>query len=785
MHDMSALHSVDRQNRYMSSADRLIRSAVEGVSSFYSETPGKFRGFIRDTLPDTDAARYSTGGVAVTADLWYLEPHMPYFRAVLGEEAFAELSRQRNEATEWLGDSTKTLELSSTFGNLNPLTTSSIAYQLAQQDELRPRAAVFCALILSYYRDPEGWPRLPNVEHAHPYVAAGVFRAAEYLLRRGVDSILRQSTVDADIERANICDIGDLSERIRPLYDGSPIDFEQTRRNYQEASLQYLWRQHGLAAGTASNAVSPEYDPVGTCFALSILVDATLADVSDGDSAHRLAEYSNLIQASVRHVVAALTPTGSLAYGLPFTYSPKGMGAFATSISGLATLTRTLNQIFRRSRRDFYRNSSWLEEFVTSDAALLDGLFSLSTTLEGSRRRVRRFTGWSNDRAPSFSRIESWVTVDVLSFAMDIRLLSQEIAQLQVIRRYGGSEVTGEPDWPYAAGTPSDVPLPNGLQDPDEIVASDPAAAVSRRLAPIQVLHGELHQLMLPNSTRWKVEKSSFLLFGPPGTAKSTLAKSLAKRLQWHFIELTPSNFVDHGLEMVERRAKEIFEDLGTLRETVILFDELDSLLTDRELLDASSILNFSVPAMLPKLQKLRKIATKQRLLLIFATNFYDRLDPAMVRRGRVDERLLVLPFNLTARTRFFQRILPTTKMAAEKTPLAVFEDLQRFAQQVISGAEPTTVPAITPTLYFSRVPRKERAATSLRSTERLALEIAEVVGRLLDLPRELGADSSPSEIAARLDRLASELPSTSVPERDAWKQLCHMVRNALSTTST
>ncbi len=93
----------------------------------------------------------------------------------------------------------------------------------------------------------------------------------------------------------------------------------------------------------------------------------------------------------------------------------------------------------------------------------------------------------------------------------------------------------------------------------------------------------------------WKQDVSSVLLFGPPGTAKTTTVKSLAQKLGWHFLELTPSNFIIDGLELIEQRAKDIFDDLSSLRETVILFDELDSIFIDRELLEHGSIVNFLV----------------------------------------------------------------------------------------------------------------------------------------------------------------------------------------------
>lgn len=783
---------IERYVRFIADTDRLLLSAAESVASFYLDGSinDEFIGFKRDTLEGDDSHSLSTGGVGVTADLWQISSHVPYLQAALGADPFATLCKQRDSATEWLLDQNNQLSLTQTFGRLNPLTVSNISYQLAQHLPLNERAITFSSVAMGYYHG--GWPRLPNVENAHPYVAARVFRAAEHLCNRGLLDRIHTVDPDSAVQQANISDPEDLHKAMVELRNLSP-SCDDARRQFQVQANQYLWQQHGLASSTTiPSPGSLNYDPVGACFALGILVETAFADASRGDAARRLAEFSDLIQVSVHHILRGLTATGSLAYGLPFSYNPKGMGAFATSMSGLAAFVRTLYLIFNRSRNEFYGNAAWLEDFLRNNAQLLDQLFSLSTSIEGARRRVmsqgREFTGWSTDRAPSFSRIESWVTVDVLSFAIYLRLLAQEVAQFQVIKRFGGSEIIAEPEWPYDAASEPNGQEPVGLQDPDELLnAGDLEAQTSYRLAPIQVLHNEFREFMPRDALSWTSRKSSFLLFGPPGTAKTTLAKSLAKRLRWHFVELTPSNFIDQGLEMVERRAKEIFEELGVLRETVILFDELDSLLTDRELLDASSILNFSVPAMLPKLQKLRKIAARQRLLLVFATNFYDRLDPAMVRRGRVDERLVVLPHNDAARLRFFNRHLNENdaRLATEKTRLAVFEDLQRYVHDIQRGLIPNIVPGITPTLYFSRIPSKQRSTSSVRATERLGIEVCEVVGRLLSQARHLGADSTRADIIARLDRLSSDLAPTSVPEKEAWTTLCREVSVALRATST
>jgi len=73
------------------------------------------------------------------------------------------------------------------------------------------------------------------------------------------------------------------------------------------------------------------------------------------------------------------------------------------------------------------------------------------------------------------------------------------------------------------------------------------------------------------------------LLYGPPGTGKSTIARTLAETLGWPLLTVTPSDFIASGGEAVEARAKAIFQVLDHQTELVVLFDEIDNLLLDRD----------------------------------------------------------------------------------------------------------------------------------------------------------------------------------------------------------
>jgi hypothetical protein len=160
----------------------------------------------------------------------------------------------------------------------------------------------------------------------------------------------------------------------------------------------------------------------------------------------------------------------------------------------------------------------------------------------------------------------------------------------------------------------------------------------------------------------------SALLFGPPGTSKSRLAKAIAEYLGWPLVVITPSEFLGKGLEQVHAQVNERFHDLLDLQRVVVFFDEMDALAQTREGDDSESnspklaerIVHFVeqlqrggrggpldvtrqllTTSMLPKLSSLWD---QKQVLFLMATNHKQQLDPAITRPSRFDLLLCVPP---------------------------------------------------------------------------------------------------------------------------------------------
>ncbi len=148
-----------------------------------------------------------------------------------------------------------------------------------------------------------------------------------------------------------------------------------------------------------------------------------------------------------------------------------------------------------------------------------------------------------------------------------------------------------------------------------------------------------------------RTQSMSAILFGPPGTTKTTIVKSMAQGLGWPLVTLSPGTFIRDGLENVEKRAIEVFSSLQDLVRVVVLFDECDELFRARRHArrdggtdsdnsgneGVRSISAFMTASMLPKLQDLRD---NGQVFFVIATNYFDQIDSAAKRIGRIDRIL-------------------------------------------------------------------------------------------------------------------------------------------------
>ena len=164
------------------------------------------------------------------------------------------------------------------------------------------------------------------------------------------------------------------------------------------------------------------------------------------------------------------------------------------------------------------------------------------------------------------------------------------------------------------------------------------------------------------------------LLEGPPGTGKTLLAKAVAGEAVVPFFSISGSDFVEMFVGVGASRVRSLFEDAKKAAPAIIFIDEIDAVGRQRGVGlgggndEREQTLN-------QLLIEMDGFEGNEGIIVIAATNRSDVLDPALLRPGRFDRKVLVGRPDVKGR----EAIL---KVHAKNKPLADDVDLKLVAQQ-------------------------------------------------------------------------------------------------------
>ena len=410
---------------------------------------------------------------------------------------------------------------------------------------------------------------------------------------------------------------------------------------------------HNVIANHALRAASPAE-------LVALLFSASLLYTFDTSRFERIASHSLAL------ICTAQAQSGGWPLGRSLVYAPGGNGVQISSFEIGARAAQLAAGLI---------GPAPTSEPTELDPSLVDsafeGLFALLTASLVSTSEDNPVQGWCNDRGYSHPVVEAWTTAIVLTFLLRLR----EYGRLRVRQALSAT---------YSTAWPRDMQQWRKWEDIQEPDPDRPILTyIQQRFIEPRQGWGKWRQPSDPAGV-------SMILFGPPGTSKTTIVKAMARKLNWPMITITPGVFLARGTDAIDAQASSVFAHFQQLDEVVLLFDECDELFRKRpESTGGAQELSLAAlitGAMLPRLQDLHD---RGRVIFVIATNRLEAIDPAVKRLGRIDYVVPVGPPELAARVDLLKQYAPGVRRDVE----AVAAVMERFTlSEVIAVAKALNV---------------------------------------------------------------------------------------------
>lgn len=179
------------------------------------------------------------------------------------------------------------------------------------------------------------------------------------------------------------------------------------------------------------------------------------------------------------------------------------------------------------------------------------------------------------------------------------------------------------------------------------------------------------------------ITPKGILFQGPPGTGKTLLARAVAGEAGVPFYSISGSDFVEMFVGVGASRVRELFAEAKKNAPCIVFIDEIDAVGGHRASGTSAAGQDERGQTLNALLVEMDGFSSDETVIVLAATNRPDILDPALLRPGRFDRQINILPPDIKGR-------IEILNVFAKKVPLDSDVDLETIARSTpgFTGAE-------------------------------------------------------------------------------------------------